>query len=321
MASALPVIDLGSPDDVVVAAIRDAYERLGFGYVIGHGVEPDLVAEVFEQSRRFHALPLERKAAVELDRLHRGYIPIDASTDVTSTLAEVTKPNQSESFMMMREAGPQDPQVMAGAYLAGPNQWPEGLPGFREVVQRYHDAMCTLGHRLVALMAQSIGDHVGAIASTFDPPTTWLRLLRYPPRPADAPDDLYGSAPHLDFGCVTILAQDELGGLEVRSPQGTWLDAAPMPEAFVVNVGSMLHRWSNGRLLATAHRVVNRSGRERYSVPFFFDPSVDTVVAPLDSCIDADRGPLFSPVHFGEFLRHELESSYRHHHGEHQRST
>ncbi len=316
----IPIIELsagetatGAADAALGARLLEVYSTVGFGYIVGHGIDDQLVAAVFEQSRRFHALTLEQKMAIELDARHRGFIPIGVSTDVTTTLATVTKPNQSESFMMMREAGPDDPGVRAGAYLAGPNQWPAGLDGFRKVLHDYDAAMCALAHRIVVALAAALGDEAGVIAGSFDPPTTWLRLLHYPPRPAAAPDDLYGSAPHIDFGCITLLAQDDIGGLQVRTPDERWVDATPIPGSFVVNVGTMLHRWSNGRLLATPHRVINTSGRERYSVPFFYDPDVATVIEPLASCVEPGAEPGFGPLHFGEFLRSELEAGYQHH--------
>ncbi|MEZ5342524.1 MAG: 2OG-Fe(II) oxygenase family protein [Acidimicrobiales bacterium] len=102
-----------------------------------------------------------------------------------------------------------------------------------------------------------------------------------------------------------------MGGLQVHAPGGEWLDVPPLDGAFVMNVGDMLHRWSNGKLLSTPHRVINRSGRERYSCPFFFDPNVSTVISPLMSC--CDEGAAFEAVVFGSFLRTELEASYQHH--------
>lgn len=309
MTSSLPVIDLTSTDDQLVDRFLEVYGTVGFGYVVGHGIPAASIDEVFEQSRRFHALPMQAKMAIELNSLHRGYIPIDTSTDVTSTLAEVTKPNQSESFMMMREAGPDDPAVLAGHFLAGANQWPAGLPGFRAALEGYHASMSALARRIIGIVAMGLGDD-GTLVSAFDPPTTWLRLLRYPPRPTAAPDDLYGSAPHVDFGCITILAQDDNGGLEVRTADDEWIAAPPIEGSFVVNVGTMLHQWSNGRLLATPHRVVNRSGRERYSVPFFYDPDVTTIVRPLPSCVDDRHPAMFEPVHFEAFLRRQLGASY-----------
>lgn len=301
----IPVVDLTQPREVVVADLLHAYGELGFAYLTGHAIDPAIVADVFAASAEFHALPLDVRMRIELDANHRGFIPIDTSTDRTSTLAEVTKPNQSESFMMMRESEP-------GEYLAGPNQWPD-LPGFRERLERYHDAMWQLGLRLVDLVADALGDASGGegeLRAAFDPPTTWLRLLHYPPVPESAPGDLYGSAPHCDFGFLTVLAQDDVGGLQVQTPAGEWVDVPPRPGAFVMNVGDMLHRWSNGRLRSTPHRVLNRVGRERFSVPFFFDPHVTTVIRPLASCVTLDRPAAFDPIEFGTFVRTQLESTY-----------
>lgn len=312
----IPVLDAaalttGDPKGLAELArdFADAYGRVGFGYIVNHGVPPEMTEAVFDASRRFHALPMARKMAVALDRNHRGFIPIDSSTDVTSTLAVVEKPNQSESFMVMREDAPGDPDMLSGAYLAGPNQWPE-LAGFREAVSAYAGALSDLGRQLMQVALTAVGADPATVMPAFDRPTTWLRLLRYPPRAADAAADLYGAAPHKDFGCLTILAQDDVGGLQVMTPSGDWIDAPRLPGAFVVNVGDMLHRWSNGRLLSTPHRVINRSGRERYSCPFFYDPNVSTDIAPLAACVTPDRPAAFDRLNFGDFLRGELEASY-----------
>lgn len=302
----IPVIDLGSGADAaqLAAEFLAAYGTTGFGYIRGHGIDPALTGAVFEASRRFHALPLADKMQVAVDRRHRGYIPINSSTDVTSTLAKVTRPNQSASFMMMREDAGADPDV----YLSGANQWPD-LPGFRAALTAYHDAMSGLGLRLMRIALQATGVTDLSILSAFGIPTTWLRLLHYPPQPKTIPGDLYGSAPHTDFGCLTILAQDDVGGLQVRSIAGKWLDVPQRQGCLVVNVGDMLHRLSNGRLLSTPHRVINRSGRERYSCPFFFDPHVNTVIQPLPGT----GKPHFTPLKFADFLRDQLQAAYEAH--------
>ena len=206
--------------------------------------------------------------------------------------------------MMMREDAETDPDV----YLSGPNQWP-ALDGFRDVCEAYVAAMTELSQKLMSLALDASRVTDRTILSAFETPTTWLRLLHYPPQSPQAPDDLFGSAPHKDFGCLTLLAQDDVGGLQVQTPAGRWVDAPPIDDAFVVNVGDMLHRLSNGKLLSTPHRVINATGRERYSVPFFFDPHVSAKIAPLP-----ETGPArFEPLNFGEFLRGELEASYNAH--------
>ncbi len=302
---AIPVIDVspalsGNDPSETVAAFRAAYGTVGFGYITGHGIDRALIDAVFEQSRTFHALPLAEKMKLAAGKAHRGYIPMAASTDRTSTLAEVTKPNQAASFMIMQDSPPG-----ATYYLSGVNCWPE-LDAFRDTMNAYRAKMSDLALKMVkiALWAAEVDDL--AILSSFEHPTTWLRLLHYPPRPAAAPDDLYGAAPHTDFGALTLLAQDPVGGLEVMTPEGAWIAVPYRPDAFVVNVGDMLHRMTNGRLRSTPHRVINRSGQERYSCPFFFDPHVETTIAPLPGT----GTPLYPPLRFDAFLRAELEASY-----------
>lgn len=307
--SDIPVLDLASlisDADTSNLAVEFAkvYSETGFSYVVNHGVDPSLRVAVFAAAKRFHALPEAEKKEISLNHLHRGYIAINTSTDVNSDLAEVTKPNQSSSFMMMREDAEVDPNV----YLSGPNQWPE-LIGFREACEVYVGAMTSLGYKLMRLALEAIGAKDHSILNAFQLPTIWLRLLHYPPQSQKAPRDLFGSAPHKDFGCLTLLAQDEVGGLQVKTPSGVWVDAPPIENTFVVNVGDMLHRMSNEKLLSTPHRVINATGTERYSVPFFFDPHVTSEIVPLPGT----GKPKFEPLNFGAFLRSELEAGYNAH--------
>lgn len=299
MIPVISVADLPTHPESVGTAIVDAYGTLGFAYVVDHPIDLDLQDEAFEMSRRFHALPESRKRSIEVNRFHRGYVPFASSTDRTSTLGEAKKPNLSESFLMLRELPDDHPDVREGIYLAGPNQWPVEPAGFNEVLRAYNDAMSAFAAEVMSAIDLALNAR-GAISRWFDEPTTWLRLLHYPPQDPHSSRDEFGSAPHTDYGAITLLAQDDVGGLSVSTPQGTWADVPPVPGAFVMNVGDVLHRWSGGRLISTPHRVTNRSGKERYSIPFFFDPSMR---APLD--LDNPRGSTF-----GDYVRHHLEGSY-----------
>ena len=281
-----------------------AYNKYGFGYIINHGIEKTLIEQLFQVSKQFHSQPLSEKMRVALDHNHRGYIAINTSTDVNSKLADVKKPNQSESFMMMRE----DKSELPDVYLSGPNQWPK-LENFKEVLEKYTCNMTKLGRNLMRLALLSSGVKDLSVMQSLDTPTIWLRLLHYPPISKNSPSDLYGSAPHTDFGCLTILAQDEIGGLQVQTREGEWIDVPKLEGSFVVNVGDMLSRYTNGLLRSTPHRVINKSGKERFSCPFFFDPHTNAVVQPLKGT----GKPKFSPINFGEFLREELEASYEKH--------
>ena len=293
-----------------------AYSTAGFSYIVNHNVPEHLIEGVFAASERFHAMAHDRKMAVQLNELHRGFIPINTSTDVNSRLAEVKHPNQSESFMVMREDNASSPQVLAGDYLAGPNNWPE-LEGFRLDVMAYNDAMTALARKLVGLVALAL-DADDEFSRSFDVPTTWLRLLFYPANDINSASQLesegiYGSAPHTDFGCLTLLAQDDVGGLQVQANSGQWIDVPRIPGSFVLNAGDMLQRWSNNLLKSTPHRVINTSGKVRYSCPFFFDPNVTTDIKPLPSCITADNPSVYDTINFRHFLRNELQAGYETH--------
>lgn len=305
----IPKIDISGVDHnefpkTLLEKFYHAYNTYGFGYIVNHEIEKDLIDQLFHASKTFHALPLSEKMKVALDDNHRGYIAINTSTDVNSKLAEVKKPNQSASFMMMRE----DKTQIANVYLSGPNQWPE-IAGFRETLEKYTSQMTKLGKKLMKLSLMSVGIKDHSILNSFETPTIWLRLLHYPPIPKSSPSDLYGSAPHTDFGCLTILTQDGIGGLQVQTKNGDWIDIPKVEGTFVVNVGDMLHRLTNGLLRSTPHRVINKSGQERFSCPFFFDPHVNTNIQPLQGT----GKPKFSPINFGEFLKTELEASYQRH--------
>ena len=299
----ISVIDLAQDDAKITADFAAAYSTAGFAYIKNHGVPQSLIDAVFDASRQFHAQTEAAKQTIALNENHRGYIPINTSTDVNSKLADVKKPNQSSSFMMMAET-----ELTPAEYLSGPNQWPD-LPQFRDTLTTYAAQMTTLGQRLIALTAAACNADPADLTPAFQNPTIWLRLLHYPPSPAQSPDDLYGSAPHTDFGALTLLAQDGVGGLQVQTPSGDWVDDPKIESTFVVNVGDMLNRASNGFLKSTPHRVINRSGRERYSIPFFFDPYINTTIKPLNGT----GTPKFEPAHFGDFLRSELGASYDQH--------
>jgi isopenicillin N synthase-like dioxygenase len=305
----IPKIDISEIEEkefsrTLLQDFFSAYNKYGFGYIINHGIEKTLIEQLFQVSKQFHSQPLSEKMRVALDHNHRGYIAINTSTDVNSKLADVKKPNQSESFMMMRE----DKSELPNVYLSGPNQWPK-LENFKEVLEKYTFNMTKLGRNLMRLALLSSGVKDLSVMQSLDTPTIWLRLLHYPPISKNSPSDLYGSAPHTDFGCLTILAQDEIGGLQVQTREGEWIDVPKLEGSFVVNVGDMLSRYTNGLLRSTPHRVINKSGKERFSCPFFFDPHTNAVVQPLKGT----GKPKFSPINFGEFLREELEASYEKH--------
>ena len=200
MSSALPVIELGdlAPESPrapeIATALDDAFRRTGFCYIADTGVDPALVEAVFEASRRFHALPAEAKQAIAINAFHRGYIAPKSSVIRSLSVARVTRPNLSESFMAMHAVDPEDEAF--GRPLQGPNQWPAGVPGFRETVTAYREAMSAFARRFNRLLALALDLPATFFDPYFERPTAWLRLVHYPPEPPGTPDDQYGAAPH-----------------------------------------------------------------------------------------------------------------------------
>jgi isopenicillin N synthase-like dioxygenase len=293
--------------NVCVAALRDALERSGFAYLVGHGVPTALIERLSQLSRDFHALPMEAKTRIKINAFHRGYMPFSTSTIVTSSVAKVTRPNQSESLMVMHETSPDDPTY--GQPLQGPNQWPEELPELRETALAYMAQLTALGHRIGGGLAEALGLPRDWFASYFDRPTLFLRLLHYPEHPDEV--DLFGAAPHTDYGFITLLLQDAVGGLEVRNRHGQWIAATPVEGSYVMNVGDILERWSNGRFASTPHRVRNLKPTDRYSIPFFFDPNMDAHVECPPQVLGGGETPKTPSVIYGKYLVDRLNRNYQ----------
>jgi isopenicillin N synthase-like dioxygenase len=279
----LPLIDVGplvggpgGDPRAVGAAIDAACREVGFFAVTGHGVAPDLLQRLEDGARRLFALPVEAKGMVSMargGRAWRGWFPLGG--ELTSGEADA-----KEGFYLGSELGPDDPQVRAGVPLHGPNLFPAEVPELRATVLEYLDELTRLGHALMEGMALGLGLDTGWFARhlTGDP-VVMLRFFRYPPS-RELGDDHWGVGEHTDYGLLTILHQDRVGGLEVHRPGG-WTRVPPRPGAFVCNLGDMLERLTRGRYRSTPHRVRNEGDVNRLSFPFFFDPAWDAEVVPI----------------------------------------
>jgi isopenicillin N synthase-like dioxygenase len=317
--SELPVIDvscLWSGGSAGVLAelgeqICAACRSTGFFRIAGHGVDSALIADAFEANRRFHELPLEEKLRIRLNRWHRGYQAFAGSTLVSSArFAPARHPNQLESFFLRHEVDPADPSYRIDP-LQGPNQWPAD-PAFQATVQRYDAAMLDAGMRLLRGFSSAIGEAPDFFGRFFQPATTALRLIHYPPAPAESPADLFGSHPHTDYGFLTNLAQDGIGGLEVRTPNGDWMPVPPVPGTFVVNVGDVLARWTNDVFNSTPHRVISpASHRDRYSIAYFFDPGLGTEIRTLPAFAGKAVGSRYEPVRYSDYFSGRLDANYQ----------
>jgi isopenicillin N synthase-like dioxygenase len=313
----IPVVSIGeafSADDSRAreraADLRRALESIGFAYIVDHGLKQSLLDDTFAASREFHASTPEQKASLKINEFHRGYMGYATSTIVTSSVAKVTKPNLSESLMLMHDLPPDDPEVLARMPLQGPNQWPEWMPQFRPTIETYIKSVDAVARRLVRMIATGLDLPETYLDKHFRRPTTFLRLLHYPPQPLTSPDDQFGSAPHTDYGIITVLAQDSSGGLQVKPRGRDWIDAPPIPGSFVLNVADMLARWTNDRFVSTPHRVINKKPGDRYSLPYFFDTDMNATIECLPTCAGPGNPPKYAKVRYGDYLMERLNKNY-----------
>jgi isopenicillin N synthase-like dioxygenase len=321
-AAAIPVLDYGpyfagdrGALRRLAEEVRSASETVGFFYIRNHGVPDAMVARAFAASRRFHALPLERKLELRLNENNIGYLPMNASVQGASTVHKATRPNQNESFFVSHDRGAEHPDVRAGKPLRGRNQWPEGLPGFREDVMAYLAAMEALGQRMLPPFAAALGMPPDHFAPYFAGEAhITLRMLHYPPQDADE-DNLFGQAPHTDNSFMTVLARSEVPGLAVRLPSGEWLAPPLIPGTLLVNLGNMMRRWSNDRFLSTPHGVLNESGTDRYSIAYFHSPNPDRIIECLPSCVSAANPARYPPALYRDLVLDFYRANYFHQKG------
>ena len=295
----IPVVDMrmlssDGPDKAIAAAVlAEACERIGFFYAVSHPVPDTVIKDAFAYSKLFFDLPDDAKQALAVDDCQRGY-----RQSGTITLPG-NPPDKKEVFEFGVDLPLDHPHVRAGKPMHGPNQWPV-LPGFRAAMEAYCDAVTALGHMLLPGFALGLGLAEDYFAPLHRDPAILWRLMRYPPTPREAGQ--FGTAPHTDFGTLTLLMQDDQGGLELRTRSGEWIEAPYIPGSFVVNIGDLMAFWTNDRFTSTAHRVTNRSEAERYSIPMFFNPDFDTVVECLPACATDENPPRYEPIHYGTYV-------------------
>jgi isopenicillin N synthase-like dioxygenase len=279
--SHVPILDVsdlvnGAPGRREVAArLGQACRESGFFYVVGHGVDEGLQRRLRELSRELFAQDVETKMRIRMalgGRAWRGYFRV--GDELTSG-----RPDQKEGLYFGQELVADHPLVKAGTPLHGPNLFPEKPAGLREAVLDYMAALTKLGHRLMAGLALSLDLEESYFADRYTgEPLTLFRIFNYPPPPDPC---LWGVGEHTDYGLLTILLQDDAGGLEVRS-RSRWVPAPPVPGSFVCNIGDMLDRMTRGVFRSTPHRVRNPAPRDRLSFPFFFDPNFFARVQPIE---------------------------------------
>ncbi|MEM6805435.1 MAG: 2-oxoglutarate and iron-dependent oxygenase domain-containing protein [Bacteroidota bacterium] len=281
----VPIIDIspllsGKGDKKYVAEkLKAACRNFGFFYVVGHGLSEELQTKLERLSAEFFSLALEEKMKIRMElggRAWRGFFPL--GDELTSG-----KPDMKEGLYFGTELEENDEKVKAGLPMHGSNLFPKQIPELQKVVLAYMDALTAVGHRLMEGLSLSLGLEENYFYQhfTYDP-LRLFRIFHYPASSAESEQQkLWGVGEHTDYGVLTILKQDRVGGLQIKS-QNQWIDAPFVEGSFICNIGDMLDRMTGGYYRSTPHRVLNKSGKSRYSFPFFFDPSFDAEVKAID---------------------------------------
>ena len=311
----IPVIDLSSwfqgnyeeqkkvADEVVSACCTS-----GFFYIVNHQVPQQLLASVFEVSRNFFALPIQQKEKVsfELGNKNRGYIPLGGESSDPNA-----KRDEKEAYDFTHKVPADAAGELMMDRISGENLWAEQPANLKPVIEQYLEKCIELGTTLFQIFAVGLGLERHYFDDKINYPIAQLRMLHYPAQDSSSiSEENLGIGKHCDYESLTILAQGEIGGLQVENLQGEWVEAPPIEGAFNVNIGEMLTRWTNGRFKATPHRVINTSGKTRYSVPFFFATNYDVNIKPLDVCVPEGTTPGFEEVLAGEYLVARLNEIY-----------
>jgi len=300
MPAGIPIVDLAGlyGDDpaarqAVAARIGAACDEIGFFYAVGHNVPLATIERAVAMADRFFHLPEAERLKVKADSNNRGY------RDVWDSLHRNGKNNARDSFDLGFPVTADDPEVRAGTPLYAPNNWPD-LPGFREAIETYYGETYKLGMKILEGFALYLGKPANFFTRRFTKPVADMVINHYLGNAGLHISD-QASGPHTDHGIVTILWQDELGGLEVMGKDGKWISVTPLRGSYIINIGELMKRWTNGRFKATVHRVVHLRDMPRYSMPLFCNPDFRTIVDPRELGV-SDADAQFEPVVSGDFL-------------------
>ena len=274
----IPIIDLtklvaGDEDQATIDALGSACRDVGFVYIQNHGFPQYLIDDFLTASRDFFARPMAEKKTVVLDQRLRGYLPLR----YRSYEGEDNAATSNQEGYWMGADRSLDPQNK----LDGPNVWPENGEALRNAMEAYYETACILSGVLQRAFSLALGMEPEFLANLFNPVQSLLKVNHYPPQVNPMSVSNIGVVPHSDEGGFTILWQDDNGGLEIESKSGEWVEAPPVPGTFIVNLGNAMQIWTNGEFSSTPHRVINRSGVDRYSIPFFVYARWDAPIKPL----------------------------------------
>lgn len=279
--SEIPVIDItgltsATARPAVVETLVETAREIGFFYISGHGVDPELRRAAFAAAERFFELPQPEKQLCAVDQNQRGWMGVGASVLEGSSTYDA-----KEVFFWGWDIADNDPDLALP--LVAQNRWPQTAPWLRAAIEPYYLEVVSLGTQIITALFEGLGADPQRVADAYAKPLARGQLVGYPPvSAADRAATRFSAAPHTDFGVLTLLAQDDSGGLQVLNASNAWIEAPPIPNTFVCNIGDLLQHWTGGQLRSTRHRVMNRARTARYSIPIFCDPASGTRIDPAD---------------------------------------
>jgi isopenicillin N synthase-like dioxygenase len=307
--AALPLLDLGpflagepGAVDQLAADVRAIQESLGFYAIINHGVDPALIDAAVEQSRLVFALPDEAKLKYQKQGHMQGYWPAKTVANFRPGFEnEREKDATLGGWTFMRDRAPDDPKVTGNWRHRAMNKWPDPalVPDFRPTLNRYHQAMLDLGLKLVPVYARALGLPDDYFAKDFEDLEWYSRCNHYDGRPN--PGGMLANTAHSDHSFLTLLPISPVPGLQVRTPTGDWIDVAYQPGVIIVNTGEWLNHLSNGRFLATPHRVAQPTS-ERITLPVFIDPNDEAMNTPIPGALKPGEARKFAPMKWHDFF-------------------
>ncbi len=298
----LPVVDVsafragGAARQQVIADVRHAAEQVGFLYVRGLGIEAGRLEAAFATARRFFAEATGFKLRYAYDSADSnfGYQGLEAER-----LHAGSAPDLKETFTMRN-----------ALERAASAAWPDEV--FRREALALYEAGLAAAHAMLEILGASLELPEGFFATRHRGENVTLRFLHYPAGLARRDASQFGAGAHTDYGSITLLFQDDVGGLEVRGADGQWRPAPPLPGCVLINTGDLMERWTNGRFRSTPHRVLPVTGaRDRYSIALFVDPDAAVSVECIPGCVSAGRPARYPPITAGEHIRQKLLASHQ----------
>lgn len=312
----IPVLDFAkyvngnsSEKEVFASDLKWIQEKIGFYYLVNHGVDEVLISAAIKQIEKLHSLPIEEKLKLKVDENAAGYVPIKSTMYVTSDVAKNDKYDLNENYRIIRDRESDHPSILAGHRYTGPNKWPNSklLPSFKKTMLEFFSAMETLGYSLLPLYASALGLRADYFDKYFTDPMWFTRNVHYPAVKGE--ENQYGIAPHSDHGFITLLPVSKVSGLEVKTQEGSWITGEYIPNAICVNSGDFMKKWTNGRFIATPHRVLPPK-QERYISAFFFNPNWDVMSAPLPGCQNEQNPLKYEITSFYDHLCNYIDRNY-----------